>query len=58
MRDELFDRDYAGGRDAFHAGIDQLIAKLGDVFSATARVNFDAPWKNRRPSPKSGPHYA
>ncbi|MEO7655323.1 MAG: hypothetical protein ABIS23_06540 [Sphingomicrobium sp.] len=48
MRDEIFDRDYQAGREALNDGIDRIARAFGDVFRATARVQFAAPWKRTR----------
>lgn len=49
MRDELYDRDYQGGRDALHEGIDRLVHRAADglrlTFEAIHRVEWSAPWK-------------
>ena len=47
MRDELFHRDYDQGRDALHAGIDRLIARVAALFRSIERVDFAAPWRRR-----------
>ena len=53
MMDEHFDRNYQAGREAFHAGIDALLARLSSevsaVFAAIHRIHFSAPWTNSRP---------
>ena len=48
MRDQIFDRDYAAGRDALNDGIDRLIASTAEVFKSIARAQFAAPWKGPR----------
>lgn len=52
MRDELFDRDFQGGRAVLNEGIDRLIARIGEFFRRTGeaqhRALWSAPW--RRPS--------
>lgn len=48
MRDQIFDRDYAAGRDALNDGIDRLLASIGEVFKSIARTQFAAPWKSAR----------
>lgn len=50
MRDELFDRDYQDGRDALNQGIGQLILSSMAAFRTLSAIQFDAPWKRRRPS--------
>ena len=47
MRDELFHREYDQGRDALHAGIDRLIARIAALFRSIERVDFAAPWRRR-----------
>ena len=53
MIDEIFDREYQAGREHFHGGIDRLVqrvgAAMGNTFAAIQRVQFDAPWKRKKP---------
>jgi hypothetical protein len=48
MRDELFDRDYADGREALNQGIDRLLARFGGAVVKTIetlhRIQWAAPW--------------
>ena len=48
MVDELFDREYQGGRVQLHNGIDALVGRLRDAiapaFLAMHRIEWDAPW--------------
>lgn len=52
MMDEIFDRNYQSGRAEFNAGIDRALARLtkavGDTFRSIHRVQFSAPWNQRR----------
>ena len=58
MVDEIYDRTYQSGRSELHAGIDDAVAKLARTvmvgFTALNRVQFDAPWKNRRNNVECG----
>ncbi len=49
MRDELYDRDYQGGRAELHDGLDRLLARIADglrvTFAAIHRTEWSAPWK-------------
>lgn len=48
MRDELFDRDYAAGREALNDGIDKALARFGGAIVKTLntlhRIQWSAPW--------------
>jgi hypothetical protein len=48
MMDEHFDRNYQAGREAFNAGVDRGLARLGKTFAATFnalhRIQWSAPW--------------
>jgi hypothetical protein len=48
MRDELFDRSYAAGRDQLNDGIDRLLHSmsqgLGASLKALHRIEWSAPW--------------
>ena len=52
MMDEIFDRNYQAGRAELNAGIDRALARLakavGDTFRSIHRVQFSAPWNQRR----------
>ena len=49
MIDEIFDRQYQGGRAELNAGIDRAVAHVGrsilTTFEALNRVQFAAPWR-------------
>ncbi len=47
MRDEIYDREYQAGRDALHAGIDRLVAEIGQTFRLISAIQFSAPWRMR-----------
>ena len=50
MIDEIFDRQYQGGRSELNAGIDRAVARVGRSilasFEALERIQFDAPWRH------------
>ena len=48
MRDELFDRDYQIGRADLHRGIDGLVRKAASAFEALHRIEWSAPWDQKR----------
>lgn len=52
MIDEIFDRGYQSGRPGLNAGIDRALARLakgtGGVFRSVNRIQFAAPWADRR----------
>lgn len=52
MRDEMFDRDYQGGRAELNNGIDRLVKAIGGTvllaFEALHRAEWSAPWKAKR----------
>ena len=54
MRDEIFDRDYQAGREAFNDGIDHVIASISQFVATTGRAihafEFDAPWQRVPPA--------
>ncbi|GLR46923.1 hypothetical protein [Sphingomonas astaxanthinifaciens] len=58
MRDELFDRDFQGGREALNEGIDRLIARIGAFVRATGeaqvRAEWSAPWARSGRRNRSG----
>jgi hypothetical protein len=49
MIDEIFDRQYQGGRAELNAGIDRAVANVGrsilTSFETLQRIQFDAPWR-------------
>ena len=45
MRDEIYDREYQAGREALHAGIDRLVAEIGQTFRMISAIQFSAPWR-------------
>ena len=51
MRDELFDRSYAAGRDQLNHGIDRLLHNLTGALGASLRtlhrIEWNAPWHAR-----------
>lgn len=51
MVDELWDRQYRGGRSQLHDGIDRLVNRIGcsagTVFRLVHAIQFDAPWAPR-----------
>jgi len=58
MRDELYDRDYQGGRAELHDGLDRLLARLADglrvTFAAIHRIEWSAPWKPQTEKDRTG----
>lgn len=52
MRDEIYDREYQGGRAELNAGIDRTILRLGRflgaTFDAIHAIQFAAPWRQPR----------
>ena len=45
MRDEIYDREYQAGREELHAGIDRLVAEIGQTFKMISAIQFSAPWR-------------
>ena len=45
MRDEIYDREYQAGRASLHAGIDRLVAEIGQTFRLISAIQFHAPWR-------------
>ncbi|MDV3256845.1 MAG: hypothetical protein LOX97_03500 [Sphingomonas sp.] len=52
MRDEIYDREYQAGREELHAGIDRLVAEIGQTFKMISAIQFSAPW--RMPGGRTG----
>ena len=52
MMDQIFDRNYQAGRSALNTNIDRSLAKLstaiGNTFRSIHRIQFAAPWNERR----------
>ena len=54
MVDEIYDRDYRGGRDALNAAILNAFSRfghaVGNAFEVLNRIEYSAPWaiKTRR----------
>jgi hypothetical protein len=51
MIDEIYDRQYQIGRDAFNAtavrGLSRIASAIGNTFAVLNRIEYDAPWKAR-----------
>ncbi len=58
MRDELYDRDYQGGRAELHDGLDRLLAHIADglrvTLAAIHRTEWSAPWKPQTGKDRTG----
>ena len=52
MMDEIFDRNYQAGRATLNVDIGRSLAKLstaiGNTFRSIHRIQFAAPWNERR----------
>ena len=52
MIDEIFDRTYQSGRTELNRGLDRLFGRIGasagNAFRVLNRIEFDAPWVERR----------
>lgn len=52
MIDEIFDRTYQSGRTELNRGLDRLFSRIGasagNAFRVLNRIEFDAPWVERR----------
>ena len=55
MMDEIFDRTYQSGRAGLNDGIDAVSRRVSKTvlgaFGVLNRIEFDAPWRNRRSGP-------
>ncbi len=58
MRDELYDREYQGGRAELHDGLDRLLARIADglrvTLAAIHRTKWSAPWKPQTGKDRTG----
>ena len=53
MVDEIYDRNYQGGRAALNDGLDRLFgwvgSELGKSLNAVHRFEWNSPWAQRKP---------